>query len=234
MGGEARNSGAVTRKEFLRASHRLEPRSGIDHLDRPPAFESGTHQLSNERAPAQLLENPDVLLKPRPWHVKCSLAVQSARANGLALCWPPALLFALLSFCGARLRGPYPQPVAIGASCMSAGGVHMEVEAGIGNEAAGVCSSVGQAVDIYRATFEERWAPSTWPAGLCASGAQRWRTEPPGPLGGPTGSSVEPQMLDALPHELRHVQLGPDAQPRERGPCSGEGLRWTPRSRILR
>jgi len=82
----------------------------------------------------------------------------------------------------------------------------------MGNDAAGVCSSVGQALDQYRAVYEERWGrvdmagwtPRVRSTTLVdgAAGATWWDERL---------IEMERHMLDALPHELRHVQLGPSS-----------------------
>lgn len=82
----------------------------------------------------------------------------------------------------------------------------------MGNDAVGVCSSVGQVLDQYRAVYEERWGRvdmDGWTLRVRsttlmdrAAGATWWDERL---------IEVEPHMLDALPHELHHVQLGPSS-----------------------
>jgi hypothetical protein len=104
--------------------------------------------------------------------------------------------------------GSAPDTIQVTASCVSPSGVAVQMEAGIN----AACDSLATAVDTFRSFYEERWG-----AVDMAGWVVRIRTTPQ--RDGDAGLTLhDAKTLDIavdgfvyLPHELRHVQLGPSS-----------------------
>jgi hypothetical protein len=118
--------------------------------------------------------------------------------------------FGFLGFLAAcaGCGGSIPDAIVIADTCTSPSGVSVQVEAGMQAS----CASLATTVDVFRSEYESKWGAvdlTGWTVRI------RMTAQRDGDLGLTMHSAktvdVAVDAIVSLPHELRHVQLGPSS-----------------------